>query len=105
MSREELEKLTATKLREIAEEYPDIQGAHAMKKDELVIAILKARGEPIKVDKKDAHIGDVKKEIRTLRKEQAVAKGASDRKKTAQLRKKIKKLKRQTRHLASQKKK
>jgi len=105
MSREELEKLTATKLREIAEEYPDIQGAHAMKKEELVIAILKARGEPIKSAKKDAHIGDVKKEIRSLRTEKKKALEAKDRKKTVQLRKKLKKLKRQTRHLASQKKK
>jgi len=103
MSREELEKLTATKLREIAAEYPDIQGAHAMKKEELVIAILKARGEPIKSQKKDAHIGDVKKEIRAMKSEREKALQSSDKKKVAQLRKKIKWLKRQTRHLASQK--
>ena len=35
MSREELEKLTATKLREIAKEYDDITGASAMKKEDL----------------------------------------------------------------------
>lgn len=103
MSREELEKLTATKLREIAAEYPDIQGAHAMKKEELVIAILKARGEPIKSQKKDAHIGDVKKEIRTLKAEREKALAAGDKKKITQLRKKIKQLKRQTRLLAAQK--
>jgi len=103
MSREELEKLTATKLREIAAEYPDIQGAHAMKKEELIIAILKARGEPTKRQKKDAHIGDVKKEIRTLKAEKEKALEAGDKKKITQLRKKIKQLKRQTRLLAKQK--
>ena len=52
MSREELEKLTATKLRELAHEYSDIEGAHAMKKEELIVAILKARGEPVKIAKR-----------------------------------------------------
>lgn len=103
MSREELEKLTATKLRELAAEYPEIQGAHAMKKEELIVAILKARGEPIKTQKKDAHIGDVKKEIRKLKAEKETALQAGDKKRLEQLRKKIKLLKRQTRRLASQK--
>lgn len=104
MSREELEKLTAIKLREIAAEYPEIQGAHAMKKEELVIAILKARGEPLKSVKKDAHVFDVKKEIRNLKAEKEKAQTARDNKKIEQLRKQLKKLKRQTRQLASQKK-
>lgn len=103
MSREELEKLTATKLRELAADYPEIQGAHAMKKEELIVAILKARGEPIKTQKKDAHISDVKREIRRLKAEKQNALHAGDKKKLEQLRKKIKLLKRQTRRLASQK--
>ncbi len=101
MSREELEKLTATKLREIAQEYQEITGASAMKKEDLVVAILKARGEPIKEVKKDAiHISEIKKELRGLKKEKQTALGAKDAKKVVQLRKKIKKIKRQTRQLA-----
>ncbi|MCX8043016.1 MAG: Rho termination factor N-terminal domain-containing protein [Desulfobacterota bacterium] len=103
MSREELEKLTATKLRELAAEYPEIQGAHAMKKEELIIAILKARGEPISSKKKDAHISDVKKEIRKLKTEKEKALQEGDKKKITQLRKKIKQLKRITRQLAEKK--
>jgi len=104
MSREELEKQTATKLREIAAEYPDIQGAHAMKKEELVIAILKARGEPVKKEKKDAHIGDVKKTIRKLKAEKDKIREAKDAKALSKIKKDIKKLKRQTRLLAKKKK-
>ena len=106
MSREELEKLTATKLREIAKEYSDIQGASAMKKEDLVVAILKARGEPVKVVKKDtAKISDVKKEIRKVKEAKEKALADKDTKKAVQLRKQLKKLKRQTRLLADEKKK
>lgn len=104
MSREELEKLTATKLREIAHEYPDIQGAHAMKKEELIVAILKARGEPVKITKKKAkQIPELKKHFRELKAEKEKLREAKDRKKIDQLRRQIKKLKRQTRLLASAK--
>ena len=106
MSREELEKLTAIKLRELAEEYPEITGASGMKKEELVIAILKARGEPIKKEKKEKQkISTVKKEIRALKGEKEKSLAEKDSKKVAQLRKKIKKLKRVTRQLADDKKK
>jgi protein-arginine kinase activator protein McsA len=101
MSREELEKLTATKLREIAHEYSEIQGAHAMKKEELIVAILKARGEPVKaVKKKPSQIPEIKKHIRELKAEKQKLLEAKDRKKINQVRKQIKKLKRQTRVLA-----
>ncbi|MEI6126995.1 MAG: Rho termination factor N-terminal domain-containing protein [Pseudomonadota bacterium] len=104
MSREELEKLTAIKLREVAAEYSEIQGAIAMKKEELIIAILKARGEPLKKVKKDALISEVKKDIQKLRAEKQKAAEAKDAKKTAQLKKKLKQLKRQTRQIAKKKK-
>ena len=103
MSREELEKLTATKLREIAHEYPDIQGAHAMKKEELIVAILTARGEPIKVaKKKPAQIHEIKKHVKEMKaeKEKLREGKAQDRKKLSQLRRRIKRLKRQTRIMA-----
>jgi protein-arginine kinase activator protein McsA len=104
MSREELEKLTATKLREIAHEYPEIQGTHAMKKEELVVAILKARGEPIKaVKKKPKQIHEIKHHIRELKAEKQKLLEAKDRKKINQVRKQIKKLKRQTRLMAGEK--
>jgi septal ring factor EnvC (AmiA/AmiB activator) len=103
MSREELEKLTATKLRELAHEYPEIEGAHALKKEELIVAILKARGEPIKVaKKKPAQIHEIKKHVRALKteKQKLREEQAQDRKKLTQLRRKIKRLKRQTRLMA-----
>ena len=106
MSREELEKLTATKLREVAKEHSEIQGATAMKKEDLVVAILKARGEPIKVVKKDTtKISDVKKVIRKVKEAKEKAIAEKDAKKAAELRKQLKKLKRQTRELAGDKKK
>jgi hypothetical protein len=97
-SRPELEKLTAIKLRElIAAEYPEIQGAHALKKEELVVTILKARGEPTHEVKKHVPITDLKKAIRQLKAEQAQAQESRDAKKNTELRKKIAKLKRKTR--------
>jgi hypothetical protein len=97
-SRPELEKLTAIKLRElIAAEYPEIQGAHAMKKEELVVQILKARGEPTHEAKKHIPVTDIKKTIRQLQAEQAEAQAARDAKKNTELRRKIAKLKRKTR--------
>ena len=97
-SRPELEKLTAIKLRElIAAEYPEIQGAHAMKKDELVVTVLKARGEPTHEVKKHVPVTDLKRTIRQLKAEQVKALEAKDAKKNTELRKKIAKLKRKTR--------
>jgi hypothetical protein len=103
MSREELEKLTATKLRELAHEYPEIEGAHALKKEELIVAILKARGEPIKVvKKKPTQIHEIKKHVKEMKaeKEKLQEEKAQDRKKISQLRRRIKKLKRQSRIMA-----
>ena len=105
MSREELEKLTAIKLRELAQEYPDITGASGLKKEELVVAILKARGEPVKQVKKDVvHISKVKKQLRTVKKDKDQAISEHDAKKLHLLRKQIKKLKRQTRQIAGENK-
>ncbi len=106
MSREELEKLTVTKLREVAMEYPEITGATGMKKTDLVVAILKARGEPIKKEKKDAvHIAEIKKKIRSLKLEKEKALSEKESKKVIQLKKQLKKLKKQTRQMADDKKK
>jgi len=105
-SREELEKLTAIKLREIAKEYEQITGASGMKKDVLVNAILEARGEPIKEVKKDEQsIALIKKQIRETVKQRDKALEEKDSAKVAAVRKTLKKLKRQTRLLAGKKQK
>jgi hypothetical protein len=105
MSREELEKLTVSKLRDAAKEYEEITGATGMKKEELIVAILKARGEPVKKEKKkDVHISQVKKEIRKFKTEREKALAEKDTKKLSGLRKQIKKLKRQARQMAGEKK-
>ena len=103
-SREELEKLTAIKLREIAKEYEQITGASGMKKDALVNAILEARGEPIKeIHKDEQSISLIKKQIRETVKQRDKALEEKDRTKLAAVRKTLKKLKRQTRQLAGEK--
>ncbi len=88
-SRPELEKLTVVKLRELAHEYPQIVGAVGMKKEELIRAILEARGEPVEKEKKKdvVHISQHKKEIRTLKEEKEKALTEKDNKKAAVLRK------------------
>ncbi|MBL7075647.1 transcription termination factor Rho [candidate division KSB1 bacterium] len=105
MKLEDLQKLTVTKLREEALNYPEIAGVHAMKKAELIQTLAEAKGiSPEK--KKDEKIVDdkgvVKKEIRRLKaqKEQAIAK--KDRMETKKLRKEIKKLKRRVRRLVAE---
>jgi hypothetical protein len=102
----DLEKLTATKLREIAKQYEEITGAHAMKKEELIVAIHRARGEPVKSVKKDeTHtIETVKKKIRTLKQEKKSALEKKDKKALSLVRKQIKKYRRKTRRLAKAKK-
>lgn len=99
----DLTKLTTTKLREIAKEYPEIQGAHAMKKEELIVAICKARGEPIPAMKGKKKKGEargikhIKQEIRALKTEKAKAIESKDRTLLKKIRLKIKRLKRETR--------
>ena len=106
MSIAELEKLTVTKLKEDAREYPEITGATGMKKSDLINAILKARGEPVKKEKKEpVLIAGIKKNIRVLKKEREKALAEKDSKKISQIRIQIKKLKRQSRQIANKKKK
>lgn len=102
----DLEKLTATKLREIAKEYEEITGAHAMKKEELIVAIRRARGEPVKAVKRDeTHtIENVKKKIKALKEKKKEALENKDKKALTVVRKQIKKYRRKTRQLAKAKK-
>ncbi len=104
----DLEKMTATELREFAlKNYPDITGVHAMKKEDLLLAIHKARGDAgkearekkkagkIQIDKKD-----LKKQIRLLKAERAKFLQENDNKALLKLRKRIKRLKRLTKKAA-----
>jgi hypothetical protein len=108
MEEKDLEKLTATELRELAlKQYPDITGVHAMKKEELIAAIHKARGEAVKETKKKKSAAKVqidkkelKKQIRLLKTEKDKLLHGKDKKALAKVRKKIKRLKRLTKRAA-----
>ena len=108
MEAKELEKMTATELRDFAlKNFPDITGVHAMKKEEILLAIHKARGEDAKevkkkkkavkvpVDKKE-----LKKQIRLLKTTRGKFLQEKNKKALAKIRKKIKRLKRLTQKAA-----
>ncbi|RTZ97815.1 MAG: transcription termination factor Rho [Deltaproteobacteria bacterium] len=93
-----LEKMTATELREMAKDLPDITGAHGMNKPELVVAIKKAKG--IKEDKprkSRGSIREMKKNIRALRSKQEKAVEKKDKKMAAIFRRRISRLKKKSR--------
>ncbi len=103
-----LEKMTATELREFAlKNYPDITGVHAMKKEDLLAAIHQARGEGVKEgeeEKKGAKPQidktELKKQIRLLKTKREELFKEKNRKALSRLRKKIKRLKRLTKKAA-----
>ena len=67
-----LEKMTAKELRAIALEIPEIEGVHAMKKEELLEAIRKSRGvekEEVKEEKEE--VKEEAKEEEEAKKEEA----------------------------------
>ena len=101
----DLEKMTAIELRDYAlKNHPDIIGVHAMKKEELIVAIKKARGEEVKETKKKkvkVEKKALKEKIRALKAEKEKALQAKDRKVLARLRKRIKKYKRMTKRAVS----
>lgn len=116
----DLEKLTATKLRELAmEKYPQLKGVHGMKKEELVEAIKgveielgirekeeekktphpEVRHKAKKKEKKVWVIPEVKVMVKGLKGEREGALASKDEKKLQEVRSKIKKLKRIMRKL------
>ena len=107
----DLEKMTAIELRDYAlKNHPDITGVHAMKKEELLVAIKKALGEEVKETKKKkvkvkakvkVEKKALKEKIRALKAEKEKALQAKDRKALARLRKRIKKYKRMTKRAVS----
>ncbi len=108
MEETNLEKMTATELREFAlKNYPGITGVHAMKKEDLLLAIHQARGEDVKEmgkKKKAAKVQldkkELKKQIRLLKTEREKLLQEKDKKAVVRLRKKIKRLKRLTKKAA-----
>lgn len=96
-----LEKMTATELREVAKEIPDIVGAHGMNKDELITAIKQSRGIVETGKKKSSRqVRELKKQIKTLKAQRQEALDADDKEKAAIYRRKISRLKKQTRRVA-----
>ncbi len=94
-----LEKMTATELREVAKEIPEIQGAHGMNKEELLSAIRKARGieEP---KRPKTSMREIKLKIKEFREKAAQAKEANDLKMYKIYRKRAIRLKKMTRRAA-----
>ena len=106
--KKELEKMTAVELRELAlKDYPGITGVHALKKEELLLAIHQARGEDIKEIKKKKAAGkvkadkkEIKKRIRQLKEKKNELLSGGSKKDLIRLRRKIKRLKRLTQKAA-----
>ncbi len=97
-----LEKITVKDLREMAKEIPEITGVHAMKKDELIVAIKQAKGikdEPVK--KADATVGDIKKTIRAIKAQRQTAIESKDKKMARIYKRRISRLKKKTRKAAA----
>lgn len=95
-----LEKMTATELRELAKEIPDITGAHGMNKPELIAAVKAARGIADTAKKRRTSMRDIKAKIKALKSERTGALEAKDTRMAAIYRRKISRLKKQTRRPA-----
>jgi hypothetical protein len=96
-----LEKMTATELREVGKQLPEITGVHGMNKPELISAIKKARG--IEEDTKktsSASVREIKNKIKKLRGKRMVALEGNDNKMAKIYRRRITRLKKRTRRAA-----
>jgi len=107
MERTDLEKMSATKLREYAiEKHPGIQGVSGMKKEDLIEAIIAEEvklglrpKEPTRAAPAPPKVGDLKAKVRGLRADRDKALAGKDRKTLKAIRTKMKRLKRQVRKL------
>ena len=105
----DLEKMTAVELRELAlKDYPSLTGVHALKKEELVLAIHKARGEVVKEIKKKKGAGkvnvdkkEIKNRLRQLKEKKNELLAGGSKKDLIRLRRRIKRLKRMTQKAAA----
>ena len=110
MKKNELEKMTVTKLREEARKYEEIEGASGMKKAELVEAlweVLVKLGEAEEEEeKKEVAVSfqeqksQLKKEIKELKAERDKAQKDKDRANIKRIRHKLKKARRKLKRLA-----
>jgi hypothetical protein len=103
-----LEKMTAKELREMALGLPEIQGVHAMKKEELITAIRAAKGIPEPEHKKEKHgvakkekviltVAQLKKKVKGLRAKRQELLQGENLKMAEILRRRISRLKKKTR--------
>ncbi len=106
-----LEKMTAKELREMALGLPGIHGVHAMKKEELLVAIRAAKGIPEPEPKKQKHtiakkekivltVPQLKQKVKELRAKREELLQKRNFKKAEMLRKRISRLKKRTRRAA-----
>ncbi|MBK5102349.1 MAG: hypothetical protein JJE15_15400, partial [Desulfobacteraceae bacterium] len=101
-----LDKMTAKELREIAKEIPGVTGAHAMKKEQLLVIIKEDRGikdeEPAKKKsvKSTLSAKELKEKIAQLKVDKAAAREVWNRKEVNRLRRRINRLKKRTRKVA-----
>jgi cell division protein FtsX len=106
-----LEKMTAKELREMALGLPGIQGVHAMKKEELLVAIRAAKGIPEPELKKEKHtigkkekivltVAQLKQKVKELRAKREELLQQRNLKMAERLRKRISRLKKKTRRTA-----
>ena len=97
-----LDKMTATELRQIAIDIPEITGASGMNKTELLKAIKKAKGIEDQGKKKEAKVSvrELKEKIQDLKKKKQAMREADDKKMAAIYRRRISRLKKKTRKVA-----
>ena len=98
-----LDKMTATELRKYALDLGEITGVHGMNKEELLVAIKKAKGiaEEGKKAAKTDNVRELKEKAREMRaKKQEAVVGGEPRKKIDILRKKANRMKKRTRRAA-----
>ncbi len=97
-----LDKMTATELRAIAIDMPEITGASGMNKTELIKAIKQVRGVEDTAKKNDAKVSvrQLKEKIRDLKKKRAECLESDDKKWADIYRRRISRLKKKTRQVA-----
>lgn len=97
-----LEKMTASELRDMAINLPEITGASGMNKTELIKAIKKVKGIEDTGRKKQADVSvrQIKEKIRELKKHRQTCLEQDDKKMADIYRRKISRLKKKTRRVA-----
>jgi len=93
-----LDKMTATELRDVGKQIPELTGVHGMNKAELISAIKKARGiTEDSVKKSDSSVRKIKEKIKNLKTEREAALNSNDNKMAKVYRRRITRLKKKTR--------